>query len=278
MNPEDETQRIESAADAAGSAFNAGPGPEASQTAQPPAHADPRDAEIAELRRQLHAQSVEAGRLRKANEENRMLREENERLKAARPRDIMQDIPEELRDRVDEDQMKAIGAAINRRFDEEARLRQAEEQRRAAEADADFDRRIEAKYPGLIRATNPGGDKYEAWEDWKRVYGPAVAAAYSAHNSDALFALIDQFLSGVGTPSRGAPAAATPRPSRAAPPAPGAQQGRRYTFEEYAAEMDKAGSDYRSGAITGDRYREIVTGLKAARAEGRVEAPRDPLP
>lgn len=242
---------------------------------------DPRDARIAELERQLHAQSVESGRLRKANDELRQLREENERLRAAQPKDYMKDVPENLRDRIDADQVAALGAIIDKRFEgEETRRREADARaaaERQRETTRDMDRRIDARWPGFIRDTDVGGSLSAPWQRFLQRFGNHVSMAYSSGDFDSLALHIDAFLreNGIRTPANGAGtglAPSTPRSTSMAPtPGDPAGDTRRYTFAEYSAAMRKLGSDYREGKLSDADYGKAIAALNRARDEGRVQ-------
>lgn len=243
-----------------------------------PTAADPRDARIAELERQLHAQSVEAGRLRKANEDIRLLREENERLKAAQPRDIMKDIPEEYRDRIDADQAKALGAVLDKRFAEEAERRRQAEERQAADArrasQLDMERQIEARWPGFSRDTNPGGRYIDAWGRYMARFGRYVADAYNSGDFPALALHIDAFLreNGISYPAAGTGAALSAPRTASPAQVPGDPAGdrRTYTFAEYSAAVRETGQKYREGRLSDADYQAAMAALNRARDEGRV--------
>ena len=246
------------------------------------------NSEVEDLRRQLQSAKVEAGRvkalsqqLRDRDEEIAQLKAQLEEARASAPRDYMADIPEDMRDSVDETQLKAVGRMMDKRLrerDEQLRQREDEIRRTAEEREAQtrqfreqaIKRMIERDFPGFIQATNQGGDKYEPWMRFLNTYGASVRDAYNSFNYDALSNLIAAFHREIGVPAnRNAGTALTPTPTLS-DGAQGAVEGKVYTFAEYQTTLEKAGEDFRAGMIDRAKYTAIRAELEKAVNEGRV--------
>lgn len=238
--------------------------------------------EIEALRRELQSSKVEAGRvkalaqqLKDKDDEIAKLKQELETLRAnGGNRDYMADIPENLRDSIDETAVKAVGQMMDKRLrerDEEYRRMEAErnEQTRAMR-NQEFLARVDREFPGFLQATNPGGDKQEAWEKFLRIYGASVRSAVNSFDFDALSGLITAFYREIGVPAnRNAGTAITPRPVLSDGAQPNGD-ARVYTFAEYQTTLEKAGEDLRAGNIDRAKYRAICAELESAVNEGRV--------
>ncbi len=247
-------------------------------------------AEIARLTADLQREKVEHGRVKALSqsdsEKSRRIAElerEVEDLKADKM-DFVDMLPQEMRDQVDPDQLKILGTLARkmstrtadefRRRDqdreaEQARMREAEQAKRVSE----IGRMIEDRFPGFLRDTNPGGDKEDAWMRFLRDGRlNAVTDAYSTGNFPVLSSFITTFLTEAGvSPRREASGTAplSPRPFSAGYDG-GMQDTDQYSFDQYNAELEKAGDAVRSGQITGEQYRAVMDKLSKARDEGRV--------
>jgi len=251
---------------------------------------DPRDARIAELESQLNATRVEQGRVRALSQDSSKKDEEIRQLKAqldSQSRKFQDMVPEHLRQNVSEEVMQAAGMVSQGVVSEqmqalERRLAEAEERKKAQEAQIDaqnrraFIERIEAKYPGFLGSVNPGGDKVAPWDKFLEVHKPSVLQAYGSMNLSAMSSLIDSFLSMIGVSQRGGDANPqhTPRSiSGGQADGSSAPDGTHYTYAEFTRALDKAGADFHSGQLPKDKYDAVVNQLRQARKEGRVALP-----
>lgn len=237
---------------------------------------------VAELERELQSMRVENGRAKALADQVRERDAEIERLRAeldkarAGNRDIMSEIPEDLREQVDPVTAKALGAVMDKRLqsqrDEFNALRRRREEEDARLAEERFLGQIEQAFPGFLRDTNAGGDKFDAWNKFLEVNRPAVFAAFKARNLGAFSTLVNSFFRDAGVQTRGQGQTETPRPASVASmdfANPNGQK-RVYSVAEYASLIEKAGTDFRSGAITLEDYKKVRNELSAAKAEGRV--------
>lgn len=254
--------------------------------------ADARDARIAELEAQLNATRVENGRVRALSAELAKAQEEakeaRQKLEAA-SRDYGRMVPEDLRDTVSAESVRMAGSVaeqvasiredrIRQEMAEmENRMKAEGEQAKKLRLDA-FYSSVEARYPGLIRSINPGGDKEQAWQLYRDAFGPSIDYALNSLNMPVLSRLIDGFLAELGVSSRGGDQTSpmTPRQTSGGSQQAGMQaapSGTTMTFEQYSAALDKAGTDNRAGRSTGAEYQAIVQELNKALKEGRVAKP-----
>ena len=244
--------------------------------------------EFEKLQKQLQGERVEAGRLKKANEENAALRKELEELKsqrrtddavAALPENIRQDMPDDFKQgaamlaqhTVD----KAMSARDQKLADVEARLN-AEEQRRRLEAMQSFVSRIEQNYPGFLASIKKGGDKQKAWADYQRHNAATIKTALAESDYDTLSYHIKQFYGsiGVAAPSGNQDGAAAPDPRAMGGGVKSqfaAQPGRTYSIAEYKQTMEDAQAKFQQHLLTYREYSEICGELTKAYREGRVK-------
>lgn len=237
---------------------------------------------LAELERELQSQKVENGRAKALAKRVKELEEENRRLAQerddalSRNKDYLSEIPEDMRDQVDPVQVKAFGRMLDRRMserrDEEDAWRRKREAEAAREREEDLLRKIEQSFPGFLRDTQPGGDKYDAWMKFLKDNGDAVKAAYANANMSGLSTLFNAFLSQAGVQTRGASLTETPRPTSVAIEDIANPNGprRTYTQAEYASLLDEAGTKVRSGKISRQDYERVREELSRAREEGRI--------
>ena len=240
---------------------------------------------IAELERQVQTMRVENGRVKALSERVRELEAQNAELLARAEkaeastagRDIMDDIPADLRSQVDPVQAQAFGAVLDKRLksrrDEDERLRREREEEIARMKQERFLEQVEAKFPGFLRDTNTGGDKFDAWNEFLKDNRPIVLAAFNSCDIGSFSTIVKSFLSEAGVPQRGVTRTETPSPTSVATADllnPNGQK-RFYTPSEFAALVEKTGDDYRAGRITNEEYRKVRAELSAARLEGRVK-------
>ena len=239
------------------------------------------DERIAELTRELQSARVEAGRvkalsqqLKARDDEIASLKSQLETLKNAN-RDFMADLPEDMREVADPAQMKATGFIVEKLLRERDEAQRERDQRREQEAmeirKREFYARLEREFPGFLQATNPGGDKQAAWEKFLQTYYPSVNTAAQTCNFEAISNIIQLFYREIGVPvNRNPGTTVTPTPGFSDGGAPGGE-GHVYSFAEYQAALEKAGSDYREGRIDQAKYRALRAELDGALNSGRVK-------
>lgn len=240
------------------------------------------NAELEELRRQLQSSKVEAGRvkamaqqLKEKDDEIAALRKQLEDAQNQKPRNYMDDIPEEMRELVDEAQVNAVGRMMDKRMrerDEAARQREAERDSQIRSARMkELMSRIDREFPGFLKDTNEGGDKKEPWEKFMRVYGASVRSALDSFDFESLSSIILLFYREIGVPvNREANTAITPRPTSADASQYGGNDKPVYSFADYQAKLEQAGIDYRAGKIDRQKYAAVREELDSALREGRV--------
>ncbi len=239
------------------------------------------DERIAELTRELQSARVEAGRvkalsqqLKAKDEEIASLKSQLETLKSAN-RDFMAELPEDMREVADPTQLKATGIIMEKLLRERDEAQRERDQRREQEAQKirqdEFYARIRNAYPDFLRDTNPGGDKQAAWEKFLQTYFPSVNAAVQTCNFEAISNIIQLFYREIGVSvNRNPGTTITPKPGFSDGGAPGGE-GHVYSFAEYQAALEKAGSDYREGRIDQAKYRALRAELDGALNSGRVK-------
>jgi hypothetical protein len=270
----------------AASGFNLGAGATSGNVA------DPRDAEIERLKAELQRERVEHGRVKALaqsdSEKSRRiesLEREVEELKNA-SQDYLDMLPPEMRDQVDPGQLKVIGTIASKlqsKRDEEFRRRDAErdaEVKRIIESDTrskvvDVERKIEGRFPGFIQETSTGGDKCDPWLKYLRSGKQnAVLSAYNNGEFEVLSTFISEFLSQIGSSTRGRAtgAVASPRTTSSAGFGGVVGDDSTLTFQEYSSRLEQAGEGVLSGSIDEAKYKAIVGELNQARDDGRVTA------
>ena len=254
---------------------------------------DSRDEQIAQLKAELQRERVEHGRVKALSqsdsEKSRRIKEledENAQLRNEKI-DYMQLIPEDLRASVDPDSAKAFGALAKGLVDrKDAEYNKRDEERRAQELRLleeqkqsrleRINQQIEWKFPGFFANTGVGGSMEKPWLKFlDRGHRDSVVNAYNDGNFVVLSDLISLFLSEAGVTQRNDATGAITSPRNttlAGYDGAAAGSDKRYSFDEYAEALEKAGNDARSGVITGAQYRAIMQELSKARDEGRVAA------
>ena len=246
------------------------------------------EADNAELQRRLHAESVEQGRLRKANETIAAKDAEIERLKAelATKGDGHVETPASLRELLGEDTALAVAslaaqevqrhvAPVREQLDKHAAIDSAREAQDAAQREKMLLARVEARFPGLVGLTNDGGENQAAWGRFVRqrpnIHGAWNYAAQTGNDTE-LFEYLLRFYDELGVgPPEGGNAQPAPRMSGAAEgDGRGVRRQRDITVSEVKSAMDKARNDYDAGVITLEQYKAVKAGIDAAYDEGRV--------
>lgn len=253
---------------------------------------DSRDTEIERLKAELQRERVEHGRVKALSQSDAeksqriaQLEREVEELKSA-SQDYLAMLPPEMRDQIDPDQLKIIGTLASK-----MQSKQAEEfRRRDAERDAEFkriresemrskaksvERKIEETFPGFIRDTATGGDKCEPWLRYLGNGRQAIVVdAYQNGQFEILSTFISEFLSQIGSSTRGntTGAVVSPRTTSSAVFDGMSGSDKTMTYADYCSQLEKAGDDVRAGLIDEAKYIAIISNLNKARDEGRVTA------
>lgn len=253
---------------------------------------DSRDTEIERLKAELQRERVEHGRVKALSQSDAeksqriaQLEREVEELKSA-SQDYLAMLPPEMRDQIDPDQIKIIGTLASK-----MQSKQAEEfRRRDAERDAEFkriresemrskarsvERKIEETFPGFIRDTATGGDKCEPWLRYLGNGRQAIVVdAYQNGQFEILSTFISEFLSQIGSSTRGntTGAVVSPRTTSSAVFDGMSGSDKTMTYTDYCSRLEKAGDDVRAGLIDEAKYIAIISNLNKARDEGRVTA------
>lgn len=258
-----------------------------------PKEAKNDDSKAAELEAQLQKERVEAGRLRKVNEElteERRRREELEQeiqqIKSAqRQKSYLDAVPEDLRNTIDEDVIKASGSVTESMIKElrseiaaeiEA-LKSKSQQSDKAVMEANvtaLHKWVNEEYPGLSGDTAKGGPLNEAWQRFMaqtdpvtgRPFGIVINDAFKGNRQQGVKYVLDSFVNAAGITRRGG-AGDTITPSGTATSTGGSEaqsDGKIYTETEYLA-LFKSAED-----LPLDQRQALVKKLQTAAAEGRV--------
>jgi len=244
-------------------------------------------AEFEKLQKQLQGERVEAGRLKKANEENAALRKRLEELEAQRgTEEAVNALPENLKELPDDYKQGAAAlakhmvdkanAARDAKMNEMEERFKAEEKRRRLEAMGSFVGRIEATFPGFLASIREGGDKKAAWVRYQRFNAATIKTALAESDFDTLSHHISQFYSsiGVAVPSGSQDGSAAPDPRSMGggvqTQIPGGP-GKTYSAEEYKRILDEAQTKFQSQQISYKDYSAICGELTKAYREGRVK-------
>lgn len=244
--------------------------------------------EYEKLQKQLQSERVEAGRLKKANEENAALRKELEELKSAQEtEEAMEALPENLRDLPDDYKQ---GAAVLAKHvvdksnsERDAKMRameerfEAEDKRRRVEAMGSFVNKIEAAYPGFLASIREGGDKKSAWIQYQKHNSATIKTALAEGDFETLSYHIGQFYSslGIDAPLGNQDGSAAPDPHSFGGGASYLQRavspGKTYTANEYRNILDSAQTKFQNQQISYKDYSNICDELTRAYREGRVK-------
>ena len=245
-------------------------------------------AEYEKLQKQIQTERVEAGRLKKANEENEALRKELAELKARQESNAeVENLPEDLRG-LPTDYMQGAAVIAKRMADKamashDSKMKEmeerftAEEKRRRVEAMGSFVSKIESKFPGFLASIREGGDKKQAWNRYQRFNAPTIKAALAQGDFETISHHISQFYSTieVEVPSGNQDGSAVPDPrsmgggvesQRAA-----LQPGKTYTAKEYQQILNDAQERFQRHTLTYKEYTAICEELTKAYREGRVK-------
>ena len=244
-------------------------------------------AEYEKMQKQLQGERVEAGRLKKANEENAALRKRIEELEAQHgTEEAVQSLPENLRE-LPEDYKQGAAVLAKHMVDKanaardakmkemEARF-EAESKRRRLEAMGSFVSKIEATYPGFLASIGNGGDKMAAWKKYQRFNAATIKAALAEGDFETLSHHIGQFYAsiGVAAPSGNQDGSAAPDPRSMGggvqTQIPGGP-GKTYTVDEYKQILDEAQTKFNNQQISYKDYSAICGELTKAYREGRVK-------
>ena len=264
---------------------------DASMLASPanPSGADSRDAEIAELRRQLQEERVEKGRLRstndelrKANEKIARLEAENAKLSRRNPEDYLSS---EEREKIDPEQLAVIDKMVQGRMvdanaamkAENDRLREEMAKRDASAVEmrkAQFDAEVQRMAPGLVQAVM--ASHVNDWQKWsqERRRASSVAEAFRTFDAATVAEFLKEFAESKGIHAEVSGVAA--RPSSSYSPRGGNHptdmrgDTATYTLEQFNQALRAAAADYDAGRITLEERRAIQKKFNNAMAEGRV--------
>ena len=244
--------------------------------------------EYEKLQKQLHSEHVEAGRLKKANEENAALRKELEELKSRKEtEDAIESLPENLRDLPDDYKQGAAAVAkhlvdrVNasrdaKMKDIEARF-EAEEKRRRLDAMGSFVGKIEAKFPGFLASIRDNGDKKAAWVKYQRFNAATIKTALAQNDFETISHHISQFYNSINVevPSGNQDGSAVPDPRSLGGGAEmqtvSMQPGRTYSAKEYQTILNDAQSKFQEHRLSYKEYAAICEELTKAYREGRVK-------
>lgn len=247
--------------------------------------------EVEKLRHEVQTMKVEAGRVSALQKRNNEQQEEINRLKAENEnlsrqnRDYMGMLPEEMRNQVDAEQLQASGMLMDKMIAEQRR-QDAERQKQDAELrqkqiemmnrsrNEDFLHRIDEAFPGFLNDTSHGGSNEKPWVEFQKVYGPSIRAALHSYDFDSFSQIVKLFYSqALGVQTRGVTSTITPAPANVGNSGENFSGKDRYTYDQYASIISKAGDDKRSGNITTVEYKKILAEMNKALGEGRVEPP-----
>ena len=242
-----------------------------------------------ESQKKLQSEKVEAGRLKKAEEEKAALRKELEELKKAKlAEEAIAALPDELKTEVPDDfkrgsaiiAQKAVDTAMAGANERLARLeqeREEEKMRKAKQAQAELAQRVEAEFPGFVKSIAAGGDKHEAWNKYQARNAPTIVAALNAGDFDTIKYHIETFFKQLELPppsgNRDGSAAPDPRAMGGGVMSQAAvlQPGQTYTAKEYQRSLDEAQAKFQRHLLTYKEYVGICDELSKAYKEGRVK-------
>lgn len=245
-------------------------------------------AEYEKLQKQFQTERVEAGRLKKANEENAELRKKLAELEAKRDsQEAVDALPDELRDLPDD--YKHGAAAIAKHMADKANASRdakmkemeerfnAEENRRRVEAMGSFVSRIESKYPGFLKSIRDNGDKKTAWLKYVKLNAATIKTALANNDFDVMSYHIGQFYSSINVevPSGIQDGSAVPDPRSMGggveTQSLAIQPGRTYSTKEYQRILDDAQAKFQRHILSYKEYASICDELSKAYKEGRVK-------
>ena len=242
---------------------------------------DDWESKFKELDRKYQQEKVEAGRLRKTNEELEAARKRIAELEgASRTQRAIADIPDEVGGDVP-DGFKQTSAMIAQRTVDASMNGLSErmavlERRNQEEAQSAFARKVEAEHPGFLGDIGPGGKLNAAWNQYLRYNQGSVQEAMGRNDYDTLAYHINMFFrSGIEVPPTG------PTGANAAIPDPSASTGgvngqavtmsptKVYTNGEICALYDRIEALRDRGDYA--QIRQIEAEISKAQREGRVK-------
>jgi len=252
------------------------------------ADADPRDARIAQLEAEANGSRVEAGRVKALQGRNTELEAKNRELEARlAEKEAGSMLPDNIRENVPDEYVQAAGiigdsaarrnlGPTNSRIDSIERKLEERERRESERATLALRSQVEGRFPGFL-ASVEGGDKTAQWVRFREMNGQSVDAAAGRGDFGAMCYFIELFYRELGvSPDAGGKGGAAPDP-RVSSGGTGVTQTqadtRRYSFDEYAAILDKTGKDFRSGLVTLAERNAVEQRMQAAFSEGRVDEP-----
>lgn len=258
--------------------------------------ADPNDEKIKSLEAELQKHRVEEGRLKKLSKEFDEMKRQNEELQSKlreiedmRGEDRVLDfIPEDRRQMVDEESMRAAANIVDGRLKEygstvNAEIQALKEELQGAktllrqQSLGNVDAEIERAYPGFLAATQQGGKLYDAWKTFVsktdvatgRTYLESVSSAYGEGRLPGVSRVIQDFMSDAGISRNNAVGA----PSASANAVGSGNFGgdnKVYRSSEVNQLLEKSGRDFAEGKITGSQRKALIETIQTAIMEGRV--------
>ena len=233
-------------------------------------------AEAAE--KKLHDNEVERGRVKQLSGE---LAEARSRLAEWEAKDrskaMFQGVSEDERNAIPDEVLSVTGKVAGNALEEAKKQMLAEVEARFAKERSsrsrmDVESRVNAYCPTFFNDVNEGGDKCDAWKEYRRYNNASIAGAFEDGDFDTLKYHIDSFYNqklGIPVPSgEGGTAAPDPR-SHGGGQGVQTAQGKVYTNDEYIALYDEI-EKCRSRGDFGE-MRRLEAELKKAPAEGRVK-------
>ena len=234
---------------------------------------------VVQLEKELQDMRSHQGRVRKANEELKAAREENERLKAElekyksrTPKDYLDDDEREI---IDDAQLNALDKVIKGRMGEANAATKAENDRLHEELRAvskvRFNAEVERLAPGLASAISANKDAWLKWSGAKR-RAASVAAAFKEFDAETVASFFQEFAqaNGISTETNALSARSPSAPKGGNRPVVKDGDQTVYTVAEYSAALRKAQSDRASGKISNDDYKAIIKKFDKAIEEGRI--------
>ena len=211
-------------------------------------------AKYEEIQRELNSARVDQGRVRKLDEENKALQRQLEEERASRQsQNVIDVLPDDVKGDIPDEYLKAQSVVAQKATERLLASRDAEIEalkRQNAERDAReaalrkqrLDERFEGEFPGLAAQLGPGGDKHDAWINYRRYNGASIDAALAGFDFNSLAWHIRKFFTdelGIAPPSGGAGLAAPDPGSIGGGKPVVAAPGKTYTEAEIDALFDR---------------------------------------
>ena len=230
----------------------------------------------AQLEKAQHSAEVWAGRARTNADEVKRLREENEKLKAAKsveatvsaiPKEVKGDTPDEYLKPAVAGAKHLVDEAVASLREENQKLREENEKRE----ERIFAEQLALRHPKFFGQITPGKDKEKAWEQFKEHNKETYKAIMESRDASRFETLVNSFYCTIGVPNpEQAGASASPSPSNAG----GVQQVQTpkkdtMTTTEFMDLRRKAEEFRKAGDMKS--WREIDTQLREALNAGRVQ-------